>query len=58
VHFAQKSISVLFLFFINENYDQDYQTIDAQLEHQFPLGRLSVQGGSRGGESRERDEKR
>jgi hypothetical protein len=54
--FAHKSFSVLFLFFINENYDQDYQTIDAQLEHQFPLGRLSVQ--ARGGESRERDEKR
>ena len=42
--FAHKSFSVLFLFFINENYDQDYQTIDAQLEHQFPLGRLSIQG--------------
>jgi hypothetical protein len=34
----------LFSFFINENYDQDYQTMDAQLEHRFPLGRLYVQG--------------
>jgi hypothetical protein len=31
-------------FFLLKKYDQDYQAMVAQLEHQFRLGRLSVQG--------------